>query len=147
MFASSASSSLSSTKRISWSSLVIAGPQGKKESRAVIHSAFGPNAATVTRDNALHRRQADSGSFKFSVRMQPLKWSKELVGVCHIEPGTVIAHKKTSSLTWFSCPNTTRASGRLAVYFHAFSSRLRQAMLSNRLSPRTDVCNVDLNLA
>jgi hypothetical protein len=44
----------------------------------------------VSRDNSLHCRQTDPGTFKLRISVQALKRSEKLAGVRHIEPGAVI---------------------------------------------------------
>jgi hypothetical protein len=44
-------------------------------------------------DDAPHGGQADAPSFELARRMQALEGAKQLVGVGHVEPGTVVANK------------------------------------------------------
>ena len=42
--------------------------------------------------DALNRGQTDPGPRKLAGIMKPLKGTKKLVGVAHVEAGTVVAH-------------------------------------------------------
>jgi hypothetical protein len=47
--------------------------QGERETGPAVDLAFGPDAAAVALDNALHQGQPHPGAFKFLVAVQPLK--------------------------------------------------------------------------
>src|SRR6266850_3700097 len=64
--------------------------QREKEGGSFIDGGFGPDTATVSRDDPLHGRQADPGALKLRILVQSLKRREELVDVCHVESGTVI---------------------------------------------------------
>lgn len=44
-------------------------------------------------DDALYGGEADTGSFEFAGRVQPLEDAKELAGVGHVETGAVVANE------------------------------------------------------
>src|SRR5882724_4806668 len=66
--------------------------QREIECSALIDGRFNPDSAAVARDNSLHNRQADSGAFKLRILVQSLKRCEELIGVRHIEAGSVVTH-------------------------------------------------------
>src|SRR5258706_15568161 len=70
--------------------------QRKVERSALIDGRFNPDFAAVARDNSLHNRQADSGAFKLRLLVQSLKRWEELIGVRHIEAGSVVPHVENS---------------------------------------------------
>jgi hypothetical protein len=47
--------------------------QGEIKTGPAVDLAFGPDAAAVTLDNALHQGQPYAGAFKFLIAVQPLK--------------------------------------------------------------------------
>src|SRR5215218_6439447 len=78
---SSASSGLSSTSNISIcsnSSIVGAPGQRKVESGASTRLAFGPHAAAVSRDDAMHERKTYARAGKIGLVVQALEDAEEL---------------------------------------------------------------------
>ena len=65
--------------------------QGEIEGGALIDLGFGPDAAAVAVQDALHQGQADAGALVIFHRMQALEDAKQLVGVLHVEADAVIA--------------------------------------------------------
>src|SRR5262245_12629808 len=63
------------------------------ERRALIDGAFGPDAASVTRDDALDGGEANAGPGEVLLRVEALERAKQLGCELHIEPGAVIAHE------------------------------------------------------
>src|ERR1700722_14351698 len=95
---SASSSRLSSTRRMAsrfmgdlWVGAAGAG-QGELDGRAASDLAFGPDATAVARDDPLHGGQADAGAGKLGLVVKALEGSEELLGVSHVEAGTVVAH-------------------------------------------------------
>src|SRR4051794_33063195 len=68
--------------------------QGKIEGRSLVRRSFGPNPSLVSMNDPLHDGQSDSRSLKVPIGMKPLKNVKQFAGVLHIEPDTVVFHKK-----------------------------------------------------
>src|SRR6185437_14812662 len=108
--ASASSSALSSTRRMTFSSLPIessmyetflclAATHGLKreaECRSFAHDAFSADAPAVAIDDSLYRCQPDPSAGELLVRMQALESAKQLVRIGHVEAGPVIADKKLS---------------------------------------------------
>ena len=61
-----------------------------------VHFGFSPDAAAVALDDALNDGEADAGAFKLLDGVQPLKNTKEIFRVAHIETGAVVANEKYS---------------------------------------------------
>src|SRR6185437_14665054 len=53
--------------------------------------ALGPDAAAMTLKDALHDRKANTGALELLARMQSLEHPEQVVGVFHVEAGTVVA--------------------------------------------------------
>ena len=66
--------------------------QCKIEGGALVQSAFGPDASTVTVEDALNDRQPDAGAGEFLFAMEALEHAKELVGVLHVESCAIVAY-------------------------------------------------------
>lgn len=69
---------------------VPSGPEREVESRSRIDGCFGPDAAAVAMNDALHGREADARAGKFCLAMQTLEWAEQLAGIAHVESGAVI---------------------------------------------------------
>ena len=65
-------------------------PRVQKKVAPVPDGAFGPNSATVPRNDARHRGQADAGAGKLFGCMQSLEWLEQFVGKTHVEPRAII---------------------------------------------------------
>src|SRR5271166_1004914 len=105
----STSSGLSSTRRISTSCdmhlllgdrefrfllrFVFGQSDGEEKRCSLIDLRFRPNTATVFPNDALHDRQADSCAFEITSLVQPLKNSKKLPDILHLEAHPVVADK------------------------------------------------------
>src|SRR5688572_16311265 len=48
----------------------------------------------MTHNDSMHRGQANAGSGIFGRSVQPLEWTKQLVGVFHVEARAVVSHKE-----------------------------------------------------
>src|SRR5579863_2520284 len=106
---SSASSGLSSTSSISTSCdidllfvngrfwllarLVLGRTEREEKRRSLIDRRLGPYSATVPLNDALHNRQAHSGTFEIARFVQALKNSEKLFRVLHLEAHPVVADK------------------------------------------------------
>src|SRR4051812_32138266 len=93
---SSASSGLSSTSNISIcsnSSIAGAPGQGEVERGAGAGLTFGPHAAAVAGDDAVHERESYAGAGKIGLVVQPLEHAEELRRVTRIEACAVVAHE------------------------------------------------------
>src|SRR5208282_4818333 len=92
-----ASSGLSSTRSITFSPMLIPpgnlSVQREIECRSFFFGAFRPYLSSVPMNDALDNGQANAGTWKLFNRMQPLKCSKQLFSVLHIETGSIVAHK------------------------------------------------------
>lgn len=66
--------------------------EGKKEGRAFAGGALGPYAAIVALDDPLHAGEADARAGELTFSVQPLEWLEQLIGVCGVEAGTVVAN-------------------------------------------------------
>ena len=89
---SSTSSGLSSTSRIGGGAH--GGAQGEEEGRALAGPAFGPDAAAVAGDHALHGGEADARALELGGVVQALEGAEELVGVGHVEARAVVADEE-----------------------------------------------------
>src|ERR1700676_2354633 len=103
---SSTSSGLSSTSRISTSCdmhlllerrsacllarLALGCAQREEKCRPMIDFSGDPNPATVLPNDALHKRQADSSTLEIARRVQPVKDSKKLSRIPHVETHPVV---------------------------------------------------------
>src|ERR1700691_5990108 len=67
--------------------------QGEIESGSVINLRLGPDTPPVLLNDALHRRQAHTGAFKFLFRVHALKHAEELLRILHVEAGAVVTHE------------------------------------------------------
>src|SRR5690349_15328097 len=91
---SSASSGLSSTRRISTSSSsCMSGLLGQREveRRALVGLAVGPDSPAVAYDDALHQSEPHAGAAEFAFAVQPLEHAKQLRLVARIEACAVVA--------------------------------------------------------
>src|ERR1035441_1038412 len=66
--------------------------QSEIERRSLFQFRLRPNEASMFPNNALHRDQADPRTFKVFATMQPLKDPKQLIGVLHAEPHSIVAN-------------------------------------------------------
>jgi hypothetical protein len=57
---------------------------------------LNPNRATVAVNNPLDNRQTYASTFKFSLGVQPLKGSKQPIGIFHRKTYSVILDKNSS---------------------------------------------------
>src|SRR5688572_25642013 len=73
-----------------------AGMQREVEACALVHFAFGPDAAAVPVDNFLHRSQADTAAFVLRSGMQALKYLEQLSRVRRVKTDTVVAYEINS---------------------------------------------------
>src|SRR5260370_40479394 len=105
---SSTSSALSSTSRISTSCdmnylipdqtfwfivrLVLGRSEREEERCSLIDFRLRPNPPTVFANDALYNCQSHPRSFEIARLVQPLKNSKELAYVLHLEARPIIAH-------------------------------------------------------
>src|ERR1700722_1290149 len=92
---SASSSGLSSTSRITFSSMVpsLIEPislQRKIKSCAFFDGAFRPNFSAVPADDSLHGGKADARPGKFGHRVKALKRAEQPVGIARIEPRAVV---------------------------------------------------------
>src|SRR6185312_4088308 len=91
--ASSASSGLSSTRRISTSfRMNLSCADGKEERRADVGSRFRPDLAPVAVDDALDDREPDAGAFELFRAVKALEDAEQLVRITHVEAGAVVTH-------------------------------------------------------
>src|SRR5207302_388055 len=67
--------------------------QREIKGRAFVNFGFGPDFAAVFADDALDGGQADAGAFEVLRAMEALKHAEQFVGVAHVEPDAVVAHK------------------------------------------------------
>src|SRR2546425_12000006 len=106
--ANSTSAGLSSTRRISPSSWVIANKlsqnifivlavagcrQGKKERCAFVHFGFRPDLPAVLLDDAMNGGEPYSGPFEIFCAMEPLEDAEKFVRILLLKPGAVIANE------------------------------------------------------
>ncbi len=56
---------------------------GEVESCAFSVRALGPDSPSVSVKDAVNRCKSNSGAGKIRVAVQPLEWTKELVGIVH----------------------------------------------------------------
>src|SRR5712692_6577178 len=90
---SASSSGLSSTSRMVSFVMLLSSSQGEIEGCPVVHGTLGPGATPVPMDDPLHRGQSDPGTRELVHPVQPLKRTKQLIGMGHVKPDPVIAHK------------------------------------------------------
>src|SRR6266446_6780652 len=57
-----------------------------------MHGRLRPDAASMPRNDPMNRREADARACELRLSVEPLEWRKELVGVCYIESGAVVAY-------------------------------------------------------
>src|SRR5262245_32973146 len=86
------SSGLSSTSKITESSVTPPSSHREVEGRARPGRGLGPHAATMTVDHALDDGQADPGPGKLVHGVQALERTEELARVVHVEADAVVAH-------------------------------------------------------
>src|SRR3569832_1859509 len=101
--ASSSSSWLSSTSRTNpfRFPMLLRGTRFSRRSwnseqkrRSLAGGALGPDAPAVAVHDPLHGGQTDARAFALAGRVPPLEGAEQLVGVGHVEPRAVVAHKK-----------------------------------------------------
>src|SRR5262249_19630736 len=68
-------------------------PEGKVKRRALVHSGLGPDAPTMTMDDALHNRQTHPCPFVIFGAVQALKHAEEFVRIGHVEAHPVVPDK------------------------------------------------------
>src|SRR5438552_12262813 len=92
---SSTSLGLSSTSKISIMFSLIRDTlsESKAEGRSLIHFRFGPNAAAMTVDDALHGGQPHAGAFVVLGAVQALEDPEQFVGVAHIKAHAIVLHE------------------------------------------------------
>src|SRR5262249_47430313 len=73
----------------------------KIKSCAAAYVAFGPDSASVAMNDTLHRRQSDSGAFKLVRSVQTLEYSKQFVGILHVETNSIILNEYNHTVCWF----------------------------------------------
>ena len=138
--ASSASSLLSSTSRMSISSEFTVSPaldhtffscRGRLHSPRVksdraprSNSASAGTPALVLFDDSLHGGQSHTGAFEVFLAVQALKDSKELIGILHTEPDSVVANKMTESPSMSICPISMTAGKRHRGDLEGIGSRI-----------------------
>src|SRR5262245_36746657 len=64
--------------------------QGKVKRRALVHDSLGPDASTMTVDDALHNSEAHACALILLGAVQPLKHVEELMSIAHVETYTII---------------------------------------------------------
>src|ERR1044071_3572853 len=91
----STSAALSSTSRISTVSSGMCGhfSQGEIKRRAFFRLGFGPDAAAVAGNGALHDGQAHARALELLGAMQPLEHAEKFAGVFHVEARAVVFHE------------------------------------------------------
>src|SRR5581483_11240515 len=92
---SASSSGLSSTSKIAL--CAIGSPlrgQSEVECSALFGLGIGPDLAAVLADDALDRRQPDTGAGVDRAVVQALERVEELAGILHLETGAVVAHEE-----------------------------------------------------
>src|SRR5258706_7105444 len=67
--------------------------QRKIKGRAFVLFTFRPGVTAVAMDDAANVGQPNASALKVRRAVQALKNAKEFVGVTHVEPYTVVAHK------------------------------------------------------
>src|SRR6185369_11794912 len=68
--------------------------QGEVEGRALARRRLRPDAPTMPAHHTLDNRQADAGAGKFTLTVQALKCTEQLVGIGRIEAGAIVAHEE-----------------------------------------------------
>ena len=64
--------------------------QGEPAGSAFIHSAFKPDSAVVTLDDALTDSKSDTVARKLATGMKTLEYLKKAIGVAHVKAGTIV---------------------------------------------------------
>src|SRR5712691_7747967 len=111
--ASSASRGLSSTRRMRLKELMARSflwsasggrPPFQREIKrgALVHCAFGPDAAPVPRHDPPDGGQTNAGAFELLGPVQPLEDAEQLVGILHVEPGAVVADEQDDPSVFFA---------------------------------------------
>src|SRR6266446_1148948 len=111
---SSTSSALSSTSRISTSCdmnylipdqtfwfivrVVLGRSKREEERRSFVELRFRPNPPTVFANDALYNCQSHPRSFEIARLVQPLKNSKKLAYVLHLEARSVVPHEDDAKI-------------------------------------------------
>src|SRR3984893_1186225 len=67
--------------------------QSKVERRPLSSLTLCPDPSSVAMNDALHRCQSDSGSWKLVLIVKTFEDAKELVGVFHVESSAIIAYE------------------------------------------------------
>jgi hypothetical protein len=62
------------------------------ERRAFVHFRLRPDVPAMTPYDALDNRQSDTASFKLTLGVEPLKNTKQLAHIAHVESGSVVAN-------------------------------------------------------
>src|SRR5579859_44732 len=57
------------------------------------HFGFCPDSAAMAMNDLLDGCQSDSGAWKIAFIVKALEGAEQLIGIFHIESGTVVAHK------------------------------------------------------
>ena len=67
--------------------------ESKIECRTFIRRGFGPDAAAMPLDDALHNRQPNAGAFLIFGSMQALEHAEQFTRVLHVEANAIVAHE------------------------------------------------------
>ena len=115
--------------------------QAEMEAGAPSHLSFSPNAASVPKDDPLHYGKSDTGSFKFRLAVNPLKYAEQFVCILHVESGSVIPDRidgfiiPVCRIHFDNCPPP--AGGKFDRVGQQVSPHLlQQGRIAGRLSQR-----------
>lgn len=61
--------------------------------RAFVRFAFRPDFPAVPKNDPLDYREPDAGTGKLCLTVQTLEDTEQLIGVVHIEAGSIIVHR------------------------------------------------------
>jgi len=92
----------------------------------VFRFRFGPDAAAVFVNDALHRSESDSGAFKLLGCMQPLKNSEKFIGVFHVEANAVVTNHDHSFVPAFQLRNFDDSRFAVASKFHGVGEQIHE---------------------